>query len=235
VTRARGENILRQPVVLLARVLGYIDVWSLNPDGKLYFPDLVRELVERYQFQKFPEKLEEFEFAKGVEFLGGKHGNQPIQKFAIWDSLMVVETLSGTDESKAVLEEILAWASEKFKLLYKPGQLKRFGYVSDVTFFSDSPILEINPAAARLATQTSKELSEIWQEPFLYRPIILRFGHDPLSRKYAIAQFTIERRGEVKFSENKYFSEAPLPTKTHLRMLAQFEQEMALTGKASTV
>jgi hypothetical protein len=224
---------LQQQVILLARVLGYIDAWGLNPQGRVYFPDLVRELVKRYQFQKFPEKLEDFDLTKGVEFLGGRFGNQPIQKFAIWDSLMVVETLTGTDESKAVLEEILTWSKKDLGLLYKPELIKHFAYVSDVTFFSDSPLLEINPAVARLAAQSSKELSEIWQEPILYQPTTLRIGLDPMSRKYDIASFVIERRGGVRFSENKYFSEAPLPTKTHFKMLEQFELEMS--GKASTV
>jgi hypothetical protein len=216
---------LRQPAIILARILGYIDVPELN-GGRVYFPDLVRELVERFKFQKFPQTLEESDLKKGIEFLDGISGKQPIQKFAIWDSLMVVETLTGTDESRAVLEEILVWGAEKFGLTYTPETIKRFAYISDVTFYSDAPILAINPAAAKLASRTSEELTKIWKEPLQYEPIILRIGHDPLSRKNDIASFTIERRGGAKFSENKYFSEAPLPTKVHLEMLEQFEQEM---------
>jgi hypothetical protein len=46
-----------------------------------------------------------------------------------------------------------------------------------------------------------------------------------LERKYGIASFSITRRAEARFSENKYFSEAPLPTDLHLKLLEQFEAE----------
>src|SRR5208283_2031559 len=107
----------------------------------------------------------------------------------------------------------------KFGLNYKPGMIVRFGYVSSLTFYSDAPIFGFNPALARLAAETSKVVSEIWQEPVQYQPLSVGVGHDPLVRKYGIASFTIQYRAEHKFSDNKYFSEAPLPTDVHLKLL----------------
>jgi hypothetical protein len=224
---------LRQPVVLLARTLAYIDVLALNREGKLYFPDLVRGLVEQFNFQKYPLTLEEYDLKKGVNFFEGKSGNQPIQKFSFWDSIVVVETVSGTDESKAALEEILAWGKQKFGLAYTSDAVQHFAYVSDVTFYSDAAILEFNSAATKLATSVGKELSAIWKEPVAYQPTTLKIGHDPLSRKFDIAPFMIERRGGVSFSQNKYFSEAPLPTHVHLELLEKFEQEILLSTKGA--
>lgn len=218
---------MRQPAIILARVLGYIDVPELHR-GKVYFPDLIRELVERYKFQKFPQTLEESDLKKGIEFLDGISGKQPIQKFAIWDTLMVVETLTDTDDSMAVLREILTWGVEKFGLASGPEAIKRFAYISDLTFYCDRPILDINPAIKTLTDQVNRNLSEIWKEPIVYEPIILRIGHDPLARKNDIASFTIERRGGAGFSENKYFSEAPLPTKTHIQLLKQLEKALTI-------
>jgi hypothetical protein len=40
-----------------------------------------------------------------------------------------------------------------------------------------------------------------------------------------IAAFTIQRRGQTPFEENKYFSEAPLPTDIHINLLEQFEAD----------
>jgi len=44
-------------------------------------------------------------------------------------------------------------------------------------------------------------------------------------RKEPIAGFTIQRRVDTPFGENKYFSEAPLPTEIHLDLLQQFESD----------
>jgi hypothetical protein len=222
---------LQLSAIILARVLGYIEPIDLSPRGKIYFPEVVPELVKRYSFQKFPKTLEDFDESKGVEFLEGKAGNKVIQKFVIWNTLLVVETRSNTAESKQILEEILAWGAEKFGLNYKPGMIKRFAYVSTLTFHSDAPILGASPALNKLATTTSEAVSEIWQEPVRYDPMIITLGHDPLARKYGIANFTIQRRAEARFSENKYFSEAPLPTDVHLKFLEQYEKDVLTTAR----
>jgi hypothetical protein len=170
--------------------------------------------------------LEEFDESKGVEFLEGKSGNKVIQKFVIWNTLLVLETRSNTSDSKQILEEMLVWGAENFGLNYKPGMIKRFAYVSNLTFHSDAPILTVSSALSKLAVKTSALITEIWQEPVTYEPLSLAVGHDPLSRKNPIATFTIQRRVEAKFSENKYFSESPLPTDEHWKLLVEYEKDV---------
>jgi hypothetical protein len=155
----------------------------------------------------------------------GKAGKTTIEKFVIWDSLLVVETRSSTADSKHILEEMLLWGAEKFGLNYQPGMIKRFAYVSDITFHSDAPLLG-SPSLNRLAATVSGELTAILQESTQYHPMTLTLGHDPLLRKYGVASLTIARRAEAKFSENKYFSEAPLPTDLHLRLLKEYEKDV---------
>jgi hypothetical protein len=217
---------LQLSAVILARTLGYVETLDLSPRGRVFFADIAQAIVQRYKFQKFPKTFEDLDESKGIEFLEGKSGNKVIQKFAIWNTLLVVETRSNTSESKQILEEMLAWGAEEFGLTYHAGLIKRFAYVSDLSFYSDVPLLSVCPALTNLASKTSKALSEIWQEPIQYEPINLVVGHDPLARKYGIAPFSVTRRAEARFSDNKYFSEAPLPTDTHLSMLEEFEIEI---------
>jgi len=218
---------MKLSAIVLARVLAYVESADLNPRGKIYFPDIVQALVERYRFQKFPQTIEEFNESKGVEFHQGKIGNKVIEKFVVWDTLLVLETRSGTDDSKAILEELLEWGAGKFGLSYKPEVIKHFAYISDLTFYSDAPLLVVNPALSNVATKASAALTEIWHEPIHYETVNLQIGHDPTARKYGIAPFSISRRAEAKLSENKYFSEAPLPTDTHIRLLEQYEAEIS--------
>ncbi|MHB8652560.1 MAG: hypothetical protein ACYDA9_01645 [Terriglobia bacterium] len=212
--------------VLLARVLGYVETYDLNPRGKAFFPEIVSAIASHYDFQKSPKTMEEFDESKGVEFLEGKAGNRVIEKAVIFNTLLTVETRSSTSDSKQILEEMLLWSAEKFGLNYRPGMIKRFAYVSDLSFYSEVPLLSFNPALANLAAKTSKSVSEIWQEPVNYEPLNVIVGHDPIARKYGIAPFSIARRAEARFSENKYFSEAPLPTDLHISLLEEFEAEM---------
>jgi len=122
--------------VILARVIAYVESIDLNARGKIFYPDLVKGIVQRFGFQKFPQAIEQFDETKGVEFYEGKIGNKTIQKFTVFNTLLIVETRSNTDDSKQILEDALAWAAEKFGLTYRPGMIKRFAYVSDLTFYS---------------------------------------------------------------------------------------------------
>ena len=202
----------------------------------MFFPDLIKALAQRYSFQRSPQTIDELDLKKGIEFFGGRSGDQPIQKFAIWNSVLVVETVSGTDQCKAVADNILEWATKEFDLSYVPGSIQKYAYVSDVSFYSDAPILDLNPIVRELNATLGKELSEIWHEHLEYQTLSIKFGHDPTSRPFNIAPFSIERKGDSKFSENKYFSEAPLPTQTHLALLERFEQQVMMShGKVGNV
>jgi hypothetical protein len=218
---------LRQSAVILARVLAFIEYADLVSGAKASAVELVRKLTERYNFVKYPKSADELDLSKGVEFLEGAAGGYPIQKLAIWENLIVVETRVSTNISKAVVEEMLSWAGKEFGLNYPSTPIKRFAYISDVTFYSDAPILDVNPAVRELAQKCSAALSDIWQESVNYEPFTVRVGHDPNTRKNPIASFVIERRKESRFSENKYFSEAPLPTDTHWELLEQFEKNIS--------
>jgi hypothetical protein len=216
---------LKISAILLSRVLAFIDVADLRPTNGLYAPEFVEEVANQFGFQKVPKTLEEFDVTKGMEFHNGRLGKAIIGKFVIWPNILIIEGRSSTTECKEMLGEILQWATDKFKLTYSPEMIKRYAYVSDVSFYSDSALLSVSPAMSYIADSCSAALSEIWQEPVEYRPISLKVGHDPVLRQAGIAPFTIERLGTARFSENKYFSEAPLPTDMHVQILEQFEKE----------
>lgn len=215
---------MRLSSVLLARVLAFIEPADLNPRGVIYFPELVREIAKHFHFQKYPQTLEEHDMAKGVEFLQGRSAKRTITKFVIWSSVLVLETNSNTDDSKEIIEEFLKWGKEKFNLTFEPGMIRRYGYISDLAFYSDAPILSPSPLLERIGQKTGKALTDIWQEPVHYEPFDLKIGHDPLARKWGIAPFQITRRAETEFSANKYFSEAPLPTNLHISLLQEYEE-----------
>ncbi len=186
----------------------------------------VRETAEQFHFQKYPQTLDEFDTQKGMEFVSGRLGKKTISKFVIWNNILVVESRFTTTETQEMLQEMLLWGTEKFKLTYSPEMIQHYAYVSDLSFYSDAPLLSLDPLLRRIAERIGSSLTKIWQEPILYEPFDLKIGHDPLARKWGIAPFQITRRAEHRFSENKYFSEAPLPTDEHIALLEEYEKEI---------
>jgi hypothetical protein len=220
-------------------VLAFIEPADLIPKGGIYFPDVVQGITEYYRFQKSPQSLEDYDLTKGVEFLEGRSGKRTVSKFAIWPNILVLETQTSTEDSRILLEEFLLWGKEKFNLVYEPGMVRKYSYVSDLTFYSEAPILSASPLLDRIAQKTTEALTEIWKESVRFEPLELKIGHDPLSRKWQIAPFQISRRAETEFSANKYFSEAPLPTGLHISLLEEYEAGVMelhrITGKQKSV
>lgn len=228
---------MRLSAVILARAIAFVETVDLSPRGKVFYPDLAKELVQRYQFQKFPQTLEDFDEQKGITFVGGKSGETVIEKLTIYTNGILVDTRTDTAASKRIIDEALQWARSKFGLHYDAGMIQRFGYVSQLTFYSEAKLDTLHPALRKLAERISSAVSEIQNERFHYQTTSIAIQHDPSLRKYQIAGFTIQPRAETRFSEGKYFSEAPLATDLHWEMLQQFEKDLlsgVLVGTETT-
>lgn len=70
---------MRQSAVVLARVIGFVELADLLSGSKLSTFEIVRKLAERYSFQKFPKAIEELDGSKGIEFAEGQLGEYPIK------------------------------------------------------------------------------------------------------------------------------------------------------------
>lgn len=210
-----------------ARTLAFIDIDELNRQGRVRLADIVPAIVKRYDFMAYPTKFEDFDLNdKGVTFSSGRLGEVVIDLVKVYSGLIYVETPSSTEDSRKVILDMLEWGAKELGLTYKEGMIRHWAYVSQVTFFSDLPLLRaVSRPLEKLARKTSEEISKIFEEEITYHPINLVVGHDPALRKNGIASFTIQQRANVKFRDNKFFSEAPLPTETHLKFLAELEAD----------
>lgn len=216
---------MKLSAVILARALAFVETYDLNPRGSVFYPNLIAQLVERYRFQKFPKSFDELDEAKGIEFHEGLAGKIIILKFTIFSNILVAETRSNTSDSRAVIEDMANWGVTSFGLKPLSEVLRHWAYVSDLTFTSDFDVLGTSPLA-KLAQKTAGVVSDLWRDSVKYQSLMTGVGHDPLVRKNGIANFTITRRVETPFWENKFFSEAPLPTDLHIQFLEEYESDM---------
>lgn len=216
---------MRKAAVILARAIGFVETADLLSGTKQSIPDAVALIAEHYSFEKFPQTREERTSKEGLLFYDGFSKLGPINKLTIFNNGIVLDTNIDTSTSLAMIEEMLEWGRTELHLNYHPGMLKRTGYLSDLSFFSDPRILTPHVALTNLAKATSDAVSGIWQESVQYAGLTVQVGLDPLTRKFPISPFIITRRAEEPFSENKFFSEAPLPTDLHWAFLEQYEKD----------
>jgi hypothetical protein len=103
--------------------------------------------------------------------------------------------------------------------------VKRKTYVSQLTFFTDL-LDSLHPALSKLGQRLTTRVPQFYGQPLVYMPVTMSVGYDPLTIKAGPSAFTIERPADTLFSENKYFSTAPLPTDEHIAMLEAFEVDV---------
>jgi hypothetical protein len=212
--------------VPLARVLGYIEITELNSRGTVFFPEFLNKVIERFDFQKYPGDDQDLNLEQGVELLEGRWNAINVNKLAIFSGALIVETRTSTADSERILEEMLVWGANELGLSYKSGMIKRKQYLSDLVFYSDVKLLAVHPAFANLQKAvTDAGERYLWQRR---EYDLTHFGldFDKTLTPLVSAQFSIQRRGNALFSDNKYFSEAPFPTDVHIKLVEQLEADL---------
>jgi len=213
--------------VLLARYFGLVQTGELNLNGDLYYPELVKALVDRYGFVKYPTEFGTIDESKGVEFIGGRFGKRIIDKLVILDTGIYLDTAVNTSVSQELWLEMLEWAVQTLGATFQPDMVTRHVYVSQLTFQSDVPILAVNPFLEKIAATVTSEVENNYKQRLKYEPAAISIHFDKELTKLGTANFSVQRREGVPFEENKYFSSAPLKTDLHLELLKQWEQEMS--------
>jgi len=210
-----------------ARAIAMMELDALTNGGKVRLSDCIRPLVERYDFQRFPTKPEDFDLAdKGARFESGKAGGLLVDSLIIYSGAILIDTLASTNDSKKMVLDLLEWGRAELGISYEERMIRRWGHISHLVFTSDIPLLDqFSSPLQKLAAKTSAVTEETF-EGLKYMPSHLSIGHDPAVRKHSIASFSIAHRVNTPYSENIFFSEAPLPTHLHIQFLREFEQDV---------
>lgn len=208
--------------VNLARTVAFLQLEDLNPRNRVSLIDFAKRLTEQYKFLKSPQTVEDLDPVKGIEFLSGKLNETNIERFTLFLHGIVVDTRSSTEDSDIVLQNALRWNAEVVGL-DSPVPIVNKSYVSQLTFYSDLSLPAMHPALRKLASRITESISRNMGHPFEYEVYSINLNFDFLTAKYAPGPFTIERRQDVPFPENKYFSTSPVSTSEHISFLEEFE------------
>lgn len=199
---------------------------DLNPRGKASEKNAFIEIQKRYDFSIGPN---------AADLVVAREKNQPIKYFQgsftpkkgaavgvdllIYRDGIVADTRSSTADSHAFIDDLLTWSADEFGMLPHGDIVRHKHSVSDLHVTSEHFLSVLNPKLinfAKTITGSARipgadfELGSIgfWPDQNLpYQPIPFRF----------------ERAQGFAFSENRYYSQAPLETDAHLSLLEKLE------------
>ena len=195
----------------------------------LYLPDVIRAVVEKYAFVQTPSFVQETISEKGLPFgmgkflTGDKEAN--IMSLTLYNDAILANCYS-TELAQSLLRDLLSWAGETFGLricilpedrvrlasrlmaAFEPSALRNFDAFNE-TF----------QLAAQMYRQTYGMEREIAMSRFQFD-----IDRSTLSPSYSyLPAFIIERDIEQPFSSNRFWCQAPLHTRDHIRLLETLE------------
>jgi hypothetical protein len=203
---------------------GYMS--DLNPKGISFYPMIVTFLVEAYKFVKFPDPKKipiPAPAGEGYRFEHGQFTTKDGRTIAVSVNLysdgIWGDTSSSTDDSEDFLSDLLTRYTEIFQSPDYNEVIKKKAYVSQIFVSTARSLLAINPKLQDIAALLTTEVA---QPRAIFEFGGVSFWPDQVNTMNPFA-FTFERPIGVPFSENRYYSQAPLPTDKHLELLNMLE------------
>jgi hypothetical protein len=155
-------------------------------------------------------------------------GGTTVDQIVIYSNGIVLDTRLSTDDSKALLLETLNWANRDLSLTYRDGMIKQTHFLSQLTFCSKAPLQNLHPGLNRVSEKVTDIASRRAATEYKYEVTGITINFDQLTAVRKPFAFTLERRENTPFSENKYFSAAPLETKDHIGLIEGLEADLGI-------
>jgi len=211
-----------------ARAIWLIQLVDLNPRG-LNLVALIPPITKKYKFQQFPIQPEELGFGKEIKeikFSGGSFQKDAQHDISIdltlYNDGLVVDTRSSTEDSDSFLNEFLNWISIEFNLVPYQEVLRSKLYLSELFVKTDKSLNSLNQKLENFAKRLNSLIVGHGHHPIAFEVSGITLWTDP-SVISPPGPFRFERTIDIPFSENRYYSAAPLQTDVHLEMLEELE------------
>jgi hypothetical protein len=211
--------------VNLARAVLFYPSGAEVSSGRVSLAEASAKLRERYGFMKHPVTLEEWHSNDGAVFLQGSHDGIIITRLVLYARGIAVETHTDTKDSEKVLQDILAWGATNVGLLGPRLAQGRKLYLSELTFVMEASLNWLHPALIVLSERVNAAVGS-FAPGGKYETTAVTLNLDISNMRSSPGAFMLDRRAGVPFSENTYFSSAPMPTADHKQALQEFESAL---------
>ena len=207
--------------VVKARSIWLFDFADLNPSGRRISTELIEWLKAYYKFSKAPSSPDDIDPTKALAFLDGSFAANASRPIAVdlrmYTDGFVADTRSSTDLSDNFLDDLLQRAAKQFELGYKPTTIRKKMYLSELSLHCDKSLEDVCPKLKAFADKVTTALNRStkfssvgwWTDPEM---------------QSTLGQFRFERKYGAAFSDQRYYSVAPLRTADHLKLLEELEE-----------
>ena len=218
--------------VIAARSTWLFDINDLNPKGKDVAGDLIDWLKDNYHFIAAPSSATDVDTdTKGFIFKQGSFQARDeifvSVDLSVYNDGLVASTHSSTRDTETFLEDVLTTAAKEFSLYYRPSIVRKKIPLSEVTVRLDEPLARLNPGLAEFA----RKIAQLSPRQADFELGGVSFWTDNSHSSLKLSAFSIERKIDAPFSENRFYSKASLHTDDHLRLITEFEQLLANAGQ----
>lgn len=208
---------------MLARTLAFFDAYELNPRGKVFLPNLVPFIVERFKFAKYPASVADYDTGKGISFEAGFFDGEVVDNFTLYSDGVKLDLRSTTENGVRIIGDTLAWLRD-FGIAYDESTVTRWAFVSNIVFNSQLQLTSLSPALTRMCEKANTLLKADPRNVKRYEVDTIKIDLDRTLGDIKISPIIIQKRANVPFSEGRFFSAAPLRTEPHIALLEEFEK-----------
>ena len=194
--------------------------------------ELIAGIVNRYDFKIFPaddiprEQLDKngAKFEKGRIKFEGALAN--ILEFTVYNDGMVINS-SSTEAASAFIDDLLGYIRSKFGFREFTSKTQRT-HVSQVVVEFEKPLAKLVPASEMIIDLVAAETGKIYDSParMNFARLDFQLETETSNIRYPIPRFFIERRAGTPFSQERYYSSAPMNTRSHLSLLEKIEKTL---------
>jgi hypothetical protein len=214
--------------VISAKSSWFMDTRKLNPRGRNLYKVIIPQLVQWYGFTEPKEPYDENHL--GVQFLNGefsptqdgRSGDLAGVSLTVYFNGVLAQTSTSTEDADRFIDQALARLAKEGLIAFHLGFVKNRRYQSEVLARAERHI-KFPDFAKFCSTLTKMAYPESKESAFSSTGIIFDTDPEPLGIHRKRPQFSLERKIDVPWSENLYYSLAPLSTPEHAQALDELE------------
>lgn len=194
-----------------------------------YLPEVIDRFLSRYGFVDRPDPRNAVD--QGIKFVRGRLKKNDetisIESLDIYNDGIVV-VCSNTTDADVVLDDAIEWGMQAFGMR-QPIQMPPRTYMSWlVVDFEESAVASIVSKFSRIQNLIQSSFESAYGQRHSFELFRIAFNVDPkLLPPHTLTDYSIDRRGGVSYSEDRFFCGAPLQTKQHVEFLESFEKILA--------